>query len=212
MRIQKFTFNPFQENTYVFYDDSTDCVIVDPGTYYAEEKNELNQFIRDQQLNPSFVVNTHCHIDHVFGNGHFCNEYGVSLVGPKSDQFLLDNLEQTAHLYGIPGVETSPPIEIDLNDKEEFGFGETSLRVLQCPGHTPGHICFYHEPTSTVVVGDVLFSGSIGRTDLPGGDYQTLINSITSELMSLPDDTTVFCGHGPETSIGQERRTNPFLN
>ncbi len=210
MKITKFTFGPFQENTYVLYDETKECVIVDPGCFSASEQIELDEFIKENSLMAVLLLNTHCHIDHVAGNLFVFEKYGLKPVIHKADLPVLKSQEQTSVMYGLP-FEKSPEPERFIDENDVITFGNTRLEVLFTPGHAPGHVTFYNREKKVIIAGDVLFYNSIGRTDLPGGDHQTLINSIKNKLFPLGDETVVYCGHGPETTIGHERRTNPFI-
>jgi hydroxyacylglutathione hydrolase len=209
MKIKVFEFNPFQENTYVVYDETGECVIVDPGCYERQEKEELTRFIADNQLTVKKLLNTHCHIDHVLGNAFVKNTFKVDLYMHKDDEPVLKAVKVYAPNYGFHQYEDSTPDHF-LNENDMVTVGNQKLNVLFLPGHAPGHIAFYHETEKAVIGGDVLFYNSIGRTDLPGGNHQTLINSIQQKLFALPDDVVVYPGHGQKTTIGYEKRTNPF--
>lgn len=207
--IQSFVFNPFQENTYVISDDTKDCVIVDPGCYDEQEKKELSGYISENQLTVKMLLNTHCHIDHVLGNDFVKQKYGTKLYLHRTEEFVLNAQKILAPHYGFNLYhEARPDGFLEEGDIVEFGLQK--FAVLFVPGHSPGHIAFYNEKEKVVLAGDVLFLNSVGRTDLPGGDHNTLIDSIHKKLFTLPDDVTVFPGHGPETTIGVEKRTNPF--
>ena len=209
--IKSFTFNPFQENTYLLSDETNECIIIDPGCYERHEKNELLSYITDENLKPTRLLNTHCHIDHVFGNKLISETYNLGLEMHKLDLPVLESVEQVAHVYGIPNVDESPKPSSFLDEGDKVKFGNSELDILFCPGHAPGHIVFVSHEQKFVIGGDVLFYGSIGRTDLPGGDHQTLIDSIKTKLFTLDDDYEVYSGHGPKTSIGFEKLNNPFL-
>ncbi|MFZ6009194.1 MAG: MBL fold metallo-hydrolase [Bacteroidota bacterium] len=209
LRIQSFVFNPFQENTYVLHDDTRECVIVDPGCYDREEQYELAEFIEHHQLNVKLLLNTHCHIDHVLGNYFVKEKYKVRFMMHVKDEPVLKAVKVYAPGYGMHQYSEALPDGF-LEEGDVVKFGQQALQVLFVPGHAPGHIAFYDPQTKIVIGGDVLFLNSIGRTDLPGGDYDTLIDSIHQKLFTLPDDVRVFPGHGPETTIGYEKRTNPF--
>jgi hydroxyacylglutathione hydrolase len=210
MRIQKFTFGPFQENTYVLHDETGECVIIDPGCFSASEQHELDSFIKENALKPVLLLNTHCHLDHIAGNLFVFEKYGLKPVIHKADLPILKMQEQTSLMYGLPSEKSPEPAKF-IDEGDVITFGNTKLEVLFTPGHAPGHVTFYNRANKSVIAGDVLFYNSIGRTDLPGGDYDTLIASIKNKLFPLGDDVKVYCGHGPETSIGHERKTNPFL-
>ncbi|MBL7835601.1 MAG: MBL fold metallo-hydrolase [Cyclobacteriaceae bacterium] len=209
LRIKKFTFNPFGENTYVLFDDSKECVVIDPGCYEKAEQQELTAFIDSNQLVVKRLLNTHCHIDHVLGNAFVKRKFNVGLFINAIEEPLLRAVKSYASNYGFFQYEDSVADGF-LTEKDVVAFGEQKLQILFVPGHSPGHIAFYDEASKILVGGDVLFENSIGRTDLPGGNFNTLINSIHEKFFTLPDDVTVYCGHGEETSIGFEKRTNPF--
>jgi len=208
--IKAFTFGPFQENTYILFDESKDCVIVDPGMYDDKEKKDLSDFISVQKLNPVQLLNTHGHVDHVFGNKFIFDKYGLKPFIHKKDLEILHSLTTVARLYGF-NAEASPEPAGFLDENDKVKFGNTTLDILFTPGHSPGSICFINHEQKIIIGGDVLFYGSIGRTDLPGGHHQTLIDSINNKLMPLADDFKVYSGHGLTTTIGFERSNNPFL-
>ena len=211
MKIKRFVFNPFQENTFVLYDKSKECVIIDPGCYEKEEEVELESFISENELNPVALLNTHCHIDHILGNQFVADKWGVELQMHKKDLPLLENAGEISKMYGFENYYGSPYPKHFLEDGNIFSFGESELEVLFTPGHAPGHICFYSEENNLIISGDVIFQMSIGRTDLPFGDYDTLIKSITKKIFLLPGETQIYCGHGPNTVLSYEREHNPFL-
>ncbi|KAA5547421.1 MBL fold metallo-hydrolase [Adhaeribacter rhizoryzae] len=210
MTISGFTFNPFEENTYVLHDETRECVIVDPGCYEKNEQAELTDFIRDNKLKVVQLLNTHCHIDHVFGNQFIIDTYKVPFLIHQADLATLQAVPVYAPSYGFPQYNPATPTGF-INESDIIRFGNTELNVFFTPGHAPGHVVFYHEPTKTCIGGDVLFQRSIGRTDLPGGNHQTLLQSIRTKLFTLPDEVTVYPGHGPSTTIGAEKKYNPFL-
>lgn len=209
LQIESFVFNPFQENTYVLYDDSGECVIIDPGCYEPFERQELADFISAEGLTVKMLLNTHCHIDHVLGNAFVKEKYGVRLYIHAKDEPVLRAVKAYAPNYGFAQYHEATP-DAFLEEGQDIAFGQQSFKVLFVPGHAPGHVAFYNEKEKIVMSGDVLFQNSIGRTDLPGGDFDTLIRSIHQKLFTLPDDVIVFPGHGPETNIGFEKKTNPF--
>ena len=211
MQIKKLTFNPIQENMYVIYDDSKECIIVDPGCYFHQEKEELRSFIEENELKPVKLINTHCHLDHICGNKFVAETWSLKLEANKLDEYNLQRSIEAGILYNMP-IEPSPPIEVDLKEGEEIRFGNSRLAILFTPGHSSGSISFYSEAHKFLIAGDVLFRMSIGRTDLPGGDFDTLIDTIKSKLMILPKDVIVYSGHGEETTIGYEMKNNPFLS
>lgn len=211
MKVKSFTFNSFEENTYILYDESKECIIIDPGCYSENEKNKLTNFISSNELNPIKLINTHCHIDHIFGNKFVCNKWDIPLYIHKSDLALLEQSVKIAEIYGFENYEQSPKPQYFLDQNDSVKFGNSNLNILFAPGHAPGHICLYSKENDLLISGDVIFKGSIGRTDLPGGDHKTLIESIKKMLSFLPEKTQVFCGHGPPTTIGFEKENNPFL-
>ena len=209
--VTSFTFNAFQENTFVVHDpDSGDAVIVDPGCHNKSEEEELRGFIERENLNVQKVLNTHCHVDHVFGNRFACETFGVGLHIHRGEQPVLDTYVQVAAMYGLP-ARPSPKPSGYLEEGDVITFGQVRWKILYTPGHSPASVAFYCQEEDYVIAGDVLFKGSIGRTDLPGGDFNTLIRSITTNLLSLPEHTLVYPGHGPTTTIGEEKSANPFL-
>lgn len=209
IHIQSFTFNPFQENTYIVYTESGECMIIDPGCYDHAEEKILSDFISKNDLNPTLLVNTHCHIDHVFGNKFISEKYGLTPIIHPLEADMLEAVSRVAEMYGLD-YTASPAPEILKDD--EIKLGNESFKVLFVPGHSPGHIALYHANSTSLIVGDVLFRQSIGRTDLPGGDMDILLNSIRTELFILPDQTIVYPGHMDQTTIGYEKKHNPFLN
>jgi len=209
LQVKKFVFNPFMENTYVLFDETNSCVIIDPGCVEKDEENELTEFIQSNQLIVKQLVNTHCHIDHVLGNAFVKRNFNVPLLIHPIEEAMLRAVKSYASNYGFSQYQDSTPDSF-LHEGDNLVFGNQKLEVLFVPGHSPGHIAFYDSSTKILIGGDVLFENSIGRTDLPGGDYDTLINSIHQKFFTLPEDVTVYCGHGSETNIGFEKRTNPF--
>jgi glyoxylase-like metal-dependent hydrolase (beta-lactamase superfamily II) len=212
LHVQFFTFNPFQENTYVIWSDQNDAIIIDPGCSNEEEQRVLSQFVKDSKLKVKRLINTHCHIDHVLGNAWVCREYAVEPEYHPLEDKQLEQVANYAHIYGFHGYDPSPKAVAYLRPGDIIELGEDELRVLFVPGHAPGHIALYSEEYKFVINGDCLFFGSVGRTDLPGGDFHVLENSIKTQLYTLPDDVVVYCGHGDETSIGNEKRYNPFVS
>ena len=210
MDIASFTFNDFSENTYILSDNTLQCCIIDPGCNTPDEESQLVNYIESNNLTPIKLVNTHCHIDHVLGNKYISEKYGLPLISHKGEQIVLDNMENVSRMYGIP-YKVSPNITEYLEEGDFLKFGDTKLEVLFTPGHSPASISFYHAESKQLIAGDVLFQGSIGRTDLPGGDHATLIDSIKKKLFTLHDDVIVYSGHGPSTTIGSEKKHNPFL-
>ncbi|RAW03408.1 MBL fold metallo-hydrolase [Pseudochryseolinea flava] len=209
LQLQVFAFNPLQENTYILFDETRECVIIDPGCYDAEEKYELTSFIEHHQLTVKMLLNTHCHVDHVLGNAFVKEKYKVKLFIHEKDEPVLKAVKVYAPHYGFFQYDEATA-DAYLQEDDYVHFGNQKLKILFTPGHAPGHVVFYHEGQKIVIGGDVLFYNSIGRTDLPGGDFSTLIESIHTKLFTLPDDVTVYPGHGPETTIEFEKQTNPF--
>ncbi|MBK7408592.1 MAG: MBL fold metallo-hydrolase [Saprospirales bacterium] len=210
-KVVSLTFNPFQENTYLVYDETGECAIVDPGCWDQREKDELKKYLEEHQLKPVRLLNTHCHIDHVFGNHFVAETWGLALEIHRGELPILESAPATAAYFGVPHYDPSPAPGRFIEEGEEVRFGNTVLKALLTPGHSPASISFFCEKSRFLLSGDVLFWQSIGRTDLPGGDYDTLIASIENVVMPLGDDVTVYPGHGPHTSIGYERDYNPFL-
>lgn len=208
--IQSFTFGPFQENTYILNDETKECIIIDPGCYDDNERLILANYIATNKLKPVKLINTHCHLDHVFGNKFVADKYQLQLEINKLDKPVLDAYLMSAGMYGL-NAEPSPQPTVFLNEGDTIIFGNSILEILFTPGHSPGSITFYNRVQKFMIAGDVLFYGSIGRTDLPAGDHKTLISSIKDKLFQLGDDYTVYNGHGPSTNIGFERMNNPFL-
>ena len=211
MKLKSFTFNQFYENTFIVSDSTNDCIIIDPGCYSNDEKNILKKYIEDNNLNPVKLINTHCHIDHILGNKFVAKTWGVNLETHQNDIELLENSAEIARLYGFIDYEKSPSTTQFLNEGDTVEFGNSKLKILYTPGHAPGHISLYSKEEKFIISGDVLFKSSIGRTDLPGGDFNVLIESIKTKILCLDDDTVVYCGHGPATTVGYERVNNPFL-
>jgi hydroxyacylglutathione hydrolase len=211
IKIKTFAFNPFQVNTFVVYDDSNECLIIDAACYEEKEFQQLFDFIAENSLKPVALLNTHGHVDHLTGTRRVCEKYGIGLFMHKDDQFLLENAVAQGRTFGF-SIETPPSPQSWLKDGEKFRFGKSEITAWHAPGHSAGSLIFYSLDAKFLITGDVLFDGSIGRTDLPGGDYAQLINSIKTKILVLPRDTRVFPGHGPETSVGKEADFNPFLN
>lgn len=208
--LKQFIFSPVQENTYVLSNESLECCIIDPGCYSYNERKQLKDYIQDHALVPKYLLNTHCHLDHIFGNRFIQQTYGLTLhLHPKEKQVLAMG-PTFGESWGLP-FENYDGEFIFLTEKDLIQLGTDQLSILETPGHSPGSISFYCKEQGFIISGDVLFDGSIGRTDLPGGDFEILINSIKMKLWPLPDDVIVYSGHGPSTTIGKEKRTNPFL-
>ncbi|TAH26601.1 MAG: MBL fold metallo-hydrolase [Cytophagales bacterium] len=210
MNIQVFTFNALQENTYLLWDETKACIIIDAGCYDKEEQMELTSFIESNQLKPKLLLNTHSHIDHVLGNYFLKSKYNIPLKIYKGDESTLMAVKTYAPMYGMPLYQEQLP-DGYIAAGESICEGNIVLEILFVPGHAPGHIAFYHKASNSCIVGDVLFAGSVGRADLPGGNMGQLITSIKEVLYPLGDDTIIFPGHGPKTIIGREKNFNPFL-
>lgn len=212
MNIKIFTFNQFFENTFIISDSTNECIIIDPGCYDKNEKQILQNYILSNNLIPTRLINTHCHIDHILGNNFVSKTWDLELEIHQKDIDLLKNSKDIADLYGFVNYEKSPITNKFLVEGDIIEFGKSNLEVLFTPGHAPGHISLYSKNENFIISGDVLFNNSIGRTDLPGGNYNTLIDTIKSKILCLDDSTVVYCGHGPSTTVGKERINNPFLN
>lgn len=210
IKIKRFVFNPFQENTYVLSDNTNECIIIDPGMDGENEESQLMDYIDANKLTPVLLVNTHAHIDHILGNSFVANHYNVNLAAHKDCVHFIERAKGQAVMFGMQMNETKS-IDQFLNEEKHLEFGNSSLQVLHTPGHADGSLCFYSEKDGFVITGDVLFNQSIGRTDLPTGNYDVLQKSIWEKLFTLPDDTTAYSGHGPETKIGFEKLHNPFV-
>jgi glyoxylase-like metal-dependent hydrolase (beta-lactamase superfamily II) len=210
LTVTSFTFSPVQENTYLVHNDSGDCCIVDPGCYFGNERNELKEFIQTSGLTPKYLLNTHCHLDHVFGNKFIHDTWGLTLHLHEKEKTVLDYAPTSGLKWGLPFDNYKGDL-IFLREGDTIPLGNDAFQVLFTPGHSPGHIAFYCQAQQFVLGGDVLFRESIGRTDLPGGNFDTLIDSIRNQLFVLPNETVVYSGHGPQTTIGYEKTHNPFL-
>jgi glyoxylase-like metal-dependent hydrolase (beta-lactamase superfamily II) len=210
MKIYKFVFSPIDVNTYILVDDSGDCAIIDCGCYEKQESEELENFIKEKGINPVLLLNTHCHLDHIFGNSFVLEKYGLRTFSSELDELNRKNASQHAMLFGLT-MDTPPEPAGFISDNQIVTFGTTELKALHVPGHTSGSLAFYSDKNNCVFTGDALFSGSIGRTDLQGGNYETLIRSIKNKLFVLPPSTVVYPGHGNETTIEREMKSNPFF-
>lgn len=210
IRIKSFVCNPYQENTYILYDDEGIAAIIDPGMYGPHEEKQFKAFIEAEGLKPEQVFNTHCHIDHVLGNRYVYEQYGLLPQFHEGELPLLIGVQNYAPQMGIR-YDTSPIAESFLPEVGRVNFGQNELVLIFAPGHSPAHLCFYSPKEGLVIGGDVLFRGSIGRTDLPGGNHQQLLDNIRDKLYTLPEETVVYPGHGPETTIGYEKKNNPFI-
>jgi hydroxyacylglutathione hydrolase len=210
IQIHTFTFNPFSENSYILSDETRECVIIDPGCHNSTEEQELTGFIAENGLKPVKLLNTHCHVDHVFGNLFVAEKWKLGLGMHELDVPVLNSFAKVCQMYGFPGGAQPAPAHF-LKEGHTVVFGNSTLHILFTPGHSPGSVCFYSPEQKFVIGGDVLFQTSIGRTDLPGGDFATLEKSIRTQLYTLPDDVTVYPGHGPSTTIGFEKKHNSFV-
>lgn len=208
IHVTSFQFNSFQENTYILHSDNNNAVIIDPGCYLPHEEKELENFVEDNQLTPLAILNTHAHLDHVLGNQFCAKRFNIPIYLHKEDHKTLKIVESYAHVYGFEAYKPSPEPEFELEHGNSLIFEDIELKVFHTPGHCPGHVVFYNELNNFVINGDVLFQGSFGRVDLPGGDLETLKKSIFETMFKLPEETIVYCGHGRETTIGREKQFN----
>ena len=209
-QIKSFEFSPIQENTYLLYNELNECIIVDPGCYFDDEKQTLHQFVNDNHLKPKLLVNTHCHLDHVFGNKFVAETFKLKLHIHLLEQKLLEYAPVSGLTYNMPFDNYTDDLNF-IEAGQVITLGTDELKVLFTPGHSPGSVSFYCQKQAFVISGDVLFQNSIGRTDLPGGDHETLLTSIRAQLFVLPDETVVYSGHGNKTSVGEEKKNNPFF-
>ncbi|GHV01563.1 MBL fold metallo-hydrolase [Bacteroidia bacterium] len=205
-----FAFNPFQENTFVVYDPTGECVIVDAGCSSPGEERTLADFIAQKGLRPVMAVNTHGHVDHILGVDWVKERYGVPFALDSRDSFLVENAPFQGSLYGLR-IASAPTPDVDLSQLQQIDFGDSRLKIIHTPGHTPGHVCLHDPEGEMLLTGDTLFRESIGRTDLPGGDYSWIMRSILERIMPLGDGTTIYPGHGPQSDIGHEMLYNPFV-
>lgn len=210
MRIKSLVFNPFYENTYVLWDDTKQGVIVDPGCYEKYEVDELKRFVSEQQIEVKMILNTHCHIDHVLGNYMLKETYQCPLWIPEGEEEVFRSVVAYAPQWGIQSY-TEAEVDKLLKVSDPIEFGNTSLTSILVPGHSPGHLVFYHEGDKKIIGGDVLFRESIGRTDLPGGNHSQLLDNIKNKLYTLDEEIEIYPGHGPATTIGYEKKNNPFV-
>ncbi len=210
LKVKSFVFSPIQENTYLLYNEFNDCLIIDPGCYFSEEEDELKDFITQSSLLPRMLLNTHCHLDHVFGNKFVAETWELKLNLHEKEKMLLDYAPTSGLMYNLP-FDNYAGDYIYLKEGDVVTLGQDELTVIEAPGHSPGHICFYCAKQNFIISGDVLFNRSIGRTDLPGGNHETLLKNIREKLFVLPDETVVYSGHGEQTTIGEEKKYNPFV-
>jgi hydroxyacylglutathione hydrolase len=209
LTVKKFTFNAIQENTYILHDETRQAVIIDAGCYSKNEQDTVRNYLIDNHLKLVLALNTHCHIDHVVGNAWIKQTYGVPLLMHPAEADVLRAVPLYAHLYGFSQYQSSEPDGF-IDETQSISFGNSTLSILFVPGHSVGHLAFYSKEQNFCISGDVLFENSIGRTDLPGGDYDTLLNSIYNVMYKLPDNTLIYSGHGNETTIGREKKYNYF--
>ncbi|MFN3403355.1 MAG: MBL fold metallo-hydrolase [Cytophagaceae bacterium] len=209
INIQTFTFNPFQENTYLLFDETKEAIIIDPGCSDRDEEEQIKSFITNNGLVLTKLINTHCHVDHVLGNYFIKDHYKVPLIIHKYDEPVLKSVKVYAPSYGFYNYQEAIPDHY-IEEGQIIQFGNSKLEILFVPGHAPGHIALYNREQNFCISGDVLFYRSIGRTDLPGGNFDILIQSIHRKLFKLPDNLIIYPGHGPETTIGEEKLYNPF--
>lgn len=210
LKIHKLTFNPYQENTYIVADETGECAIIDPGCANDKERTKLQQTIEANGLQVVKLLNTHCHIDHFPGNKFVCDTYGVLPEFHETELAVMYEALKYQTFFGFR-LDPSPEPQHFLSDGDVVQIGNTRFNVIFTPGHSPGSISFYNEAARTIISGDVLFQGSVGRYDIPGADGEVLFETLKNKMMVLPDDVKVYSGHGPETSVGAERRSNPFL-
>lgn len=209
--IKFFTNGGFGENTYVLSDETKSCIIIDPGCYSKVEQEALKSYISDEQLKVEKIVNTHCHIDHVLGNFFAKKTFDAPIYIPENEEEVLRAVPTYAPMWGFPEYQEEKPDYLIKKEEKTLYFGETTLQILYVPGHSPGHLAFYHKEQAFCINGDVLFRMSIGRTDLPGGNHEQLLKSISEIMYMLPDNTKIYCGHGEATTIGFEKMKNPFV-
>ena len=208
--IQDFCFSAFQENTYVLYNELKEAIIIDPGCYTRIEEKILSDFIRKENLKPTLLLNTHCHLDHVFGNNYVSETYGLTAHIHPNEQIVLDRLPEAAAKWGAPTEAYKGPIQY-IQEGEIIPLGNDAFKVLLTPGHSPGSVCFYHVEQDFMIGGDLIFKDGVGRTDLPGANPLDLIKSIREQIFPLPDSLTIYSGHGPVTTWGREKEHNPYI-
>ena len=212
MKIKQIQNNPFQENTYVVWDEaSKEAAIVDCGALFPQEEERIEKYVEENGLKVKYLLNTHLHLDHCFGNHWAAGRYGILPMAHAEDETLLARMGEQARMFGLPFEVKTEKLGKYLNDGDVLMLGDNEIKVIHTPGHSRGGLCFHIPSASWLISGDSLFEGSIGRTDLEGGSYATLIKSITERLMTLPEETIVYPGHGPYTTIGEEKKCNPFL-
>ena len=211
MKIARLIFNPIQENTYIIWDDTLEAAVIDAGNMNERENEALAKFIADNGLKPKYALNTHGHFDHLLGVDFLREKYGAQLAMSSKDEFLLKGASVSAELFGVKADALPEAIDVDLEGKESIKFGNTELKIIPTPGHTPGHVAFFEPESKVLFTGDTLFRESIGRTDLPGGDYSWIMRSIIENILPLGDDVKIYPGHGDTSDIGHESMYNPFV-
>lgn len=211
MKIARLIFNPIQENTYIIWDDTLEAAVIDAGNMNERENEVLAKFIADNGLKPKYALNTHGHFDHLLGVDFLREKYGAQLAMNSKDEFLLKGASVSAELFGVKADALPEAIDVDLEGKESIKFGNTELKIIPTPGHTPGHVAFFEPESKVLFTGDTLFRESIGRTDLPGGDYSWIMRSIIENILPLGDDVKIYPGHGETSDIGHESMYNPFV-
>ena len=210
IHVEIFPFSPIQENTYVLYNEKGNVLIIDPGCYFSAEQETLKDFLSSKQLTPVRLLNTHCHLDHVFGNNWVHKQYGLELFLHKDEEIMLAVAPESGKKWGLPFENYSGPLHF-LQEGDTIHLDDDELIIIAAPGHSPGSLCFYCKTQGFIIGGDVLFRNSIGRTDLPGGNHALLLKNIREKLLVLPDETIVYSGHGEPTTIGYEKKNNMHL-
>ena len=210
LHIKSFVFSPIQENTYLLYNEQKQCAIIDPGCYDDAERDQLSAFIEANGLKPVLLINTHCHLDHVFGNNFVSETYGLTALFHQKEQAVIDRLPEGGARWGVPTEAYKGKVQYIQQD-ELIHFGKDVFKVLETPGHSPGSVCFYHEAQDFLIGGDLIFKDGVGRTDLPGSNPLDLIKSIQTQIFPLPDTMTIYSGHGPATTWGREKKANPYI-
>lgn len=210
LTIQVFCFNPFQENTFVLFNAAKEAIIIDPGCYIRSEQATLQNWIEENELTPKLLLNTHCHLDHVFGNNFIADTYKLAVHIHPNEKIVLDRLEEASERWGIPTAAYHGAIKF-IDKNEPLQFGAEHFSILETPGHSPGSICFYHQAQDFIIGGDLIFKDGVGRTDLPGSNPADLIKSIREQILPLPETMTIYNGHGPATTLGREKLHNPYL-
>lgn len=211
MKIARLIFNPIQENTYIIWDDTLEAAVIDAGNMNERENEVLAKFIADNGLKPKYALNTHGHFDHMLGVDFLREKYGAQLAMSAKDEFLLKGASVSAELFGVKADALPEAIDVDLEGKESIKFGNTELKIIPTPGHTPGHVAFFEPESKVLFTGDTLFRESIGRTDLPRGDYSWIMRSIIENILPLGDDVKIYPGHGDTSDLGHESMYNPFV-